>query len=121
VSNNVRYNARQKEGNMSGKAIYLGKTTNFKTDARLYRLIDPPFYSGRRKRCYVIVSGADLHRTTGLPIKWFGISSTPRYETFIFKATRKGKCVDFAELEGSFKGSIDHEEALRRLGYEVIG
>jgi hypothetical protein len=41
-------------------------------------------------------------------------------ETFIFPADENGKVIDFGELQGSFQGGLDHNEALRGSGYEVI-
>lgn len=41
-------------------------------------------------------------------------------ETYIFPADRSGEITDFGELDGSFRGSLDHEEALRNAGYDRI-
>lgn len=40
-------------------------------------------------------------------------------ETYIFPCDEKGKVLDWCELEGSFRGRLDLEEALHRAGYEV--
>lgn len=40
-------------------------------------------------------------------------------ETYIFTANSEGAITSYMELEGSFKGGLDHAEALRRAGYEV--
>lgn len=40
-------------------------------------------------------------------------------ETYIFGADSSGEIVDWTELDGSFKGGLDHEQALRNAGYEV--
>lgn len=40
-------------------------------------------------------------------------------ETYIFGADSNGEIVDWCELEGSFKGSLDHVAALNNAGYEV--
>lgn len=40
-------------------------------------------------------------------------------ETYIFPANEDGKVVHWAELEGSFRGGLDHERALRNAGFEV--
>ena len=40
-------------------------------------------------------------------------------ETYIFAADQAGNITDWMELEGSFKGAMDHEEALLGAGYEV--
>lgn len=41
-------------------------------------------------------------------------------ETYIFPADRSGEITSFGELEGSFRGALDHEEALRNAGYDRI-
>lgn len=38
-------------------------------------------------------------------------------ETFIFPADENGKITNFFELDGSFKGSLEHKEALDNAGY----
>ena len=55
---------------------------------------------------YVIVSAADA----------FGEGP----ETFIFKADAAGEIIDWGELEGSFKGAFDHEQAMRNAGYTIV-
>jgi hypothetical protein len=40
-------------------------------------------------------------------------------ETYIFTSTEDGEVLDWAELPGSYRGGLDHAEALRRAGYEV--
>lgn len=42
-------------------------------------------------------------------------------ETYIFPGESDGTITDFMELEGSYRGGLDHEHALRGLGYEVVG
>lgn len=41
-------------------------------------------------------------------------------ETYIFPCNAEGEVTNWGELPGSFKGDLDHEEALRGAGYEVI-
>lgn len=40
-------------------------------------------------------------------------------ETYIFPADSEGKITDWLELDGSFKGALDHAEALANAGYEI--
>ncbi len=40
-------------------------------------------------------------------------------ETLIFPSDESGEITDWGELEGSFRGSLDHSEALEDVGYEV--
>lgn len=100
------------------RAIYMGKPAGWITDARLYRLEDPPFWAGKRRRGYVVVSGADLSETIGVPPEHFDDLYLPRFETYIFRTSRKGCWIESRELEGSFRGEIDHDRALAGLGYE---
>jgi hypothetical protein len=41
-------------------------------------------------------------------------------ETYIFGASTDGEIDDWCELDGSFRGGMDHEKALSNAGYEVI-
>lgn len=72
---------------------------DWRGDARLYQLSEP--LDGNE---YVVVSG---------------ISNRWGTETYIFGADQSGEITNWGELEGSFKGSIDHAEALEGAGYEV--
>ena len=42
-------------------------------------------------------------------------------ETYIFPANRDGKVLSWGEMTGSFRGGLDHVEALRGAGFEVVG
>jgi hypothetical protein len=80
-------------------------------DGRVYRL-SPPLqiknYDGEveSETEYVWVSAADA------------MFSGP--ETYIFACDEGGEVTSWLELEGSFRGALDHEEALRGAGYEVV-
>jgi hypothetical protein len=69
-------------------------------DAALYRLDEP--HEGAD---HVIVSAT------------VAMLSGP--ETYIFPASAEGEVTDWGELEGSFRGGLDHAEALRRAGYQL--
>ena len=73
----------------------------FKGDARLYKL-DPPLLDIE----YVVVSAT-------IPV--FGGGP----ETYIFKSSNTGEVKYWGELEGSFRGGLDHIKALAGMGYEV--
>jgi hypothetical protein len=73
-------------------------------DANLYR-VDPPMAYEDGTTEYVIVSAV--------------IAPYSGPETYIFPATESGEVIDWLELPGSFKGGMDHDEALRGAGYEV--
>lgn len=40
-------------------------------------------------------------------------------ETYIFGANEAGEITNWTELDGSFRGGLDHEAALRGAGYEI--
>jgi hypothetical protein len=76
---------------------------NMSGDARLYRLNEP-----LNGYTYVVVSAIDERPACRV------------HETYIFGAQHTGEVADWGVLEGSYKGGTDHEEALRRAGYEVL-
>jgi hypothetical protein len=41
-------------------------------------------------------------------------------ETYIFPANSDGEVTNWSELDGSYKGGLDHAGALRAAGYTVI-
>lgn len=41
-------------------------------------------------------------------------------ETYVFPCTEDGEVTDWTEQEGSYRGGLDHETALRGAGYEVV-
>lgn len=88
---------------MSGKAIEVQRTAKDKAiQQRVYQL-DPPL-SGHE---YVVVSAAIV------PL------SGP--ETYIFPSDAAGTVTAWGELDGSYRGGLDHAEAMRRAGYEIGG
>jgi hypothetical protein len=97
---------------MTVKAAHLIRTGLLLGDASLYR-VDPPMTYGdlcdeedKGTTEFVIVSAVNV------PF------SGP--ETYIFPADSDGEVVDWLELDGSYRGGLDHEAALRGAGYEVL-
>ena len=82
------------------KAVRIKKLSGFTGAASLYR-VTPPLDGND----YVAVSA------TVAPF------SGP--ETYIFAADKAGKVTSYSELEGSFRGGLDHEAALAKAGYQV--
>ncbi len=87
---------------------------SFTGDARLYELSKPvTFDKGydddsnpiQGETYFVVVSGTHV------------MFSGP--ETYVFPADQDGNVLDWGELDGSFRGDIDHEVALEGLGYKV--
>lgn len=62
--------------------------------------MEPPLQGNE----YVVVSGTSVF---GMP------------ETIIFGADKDGEITDYMDLEGSFRGEIDHIKALKNAGYEI--
>ena len=95
---------------MTGTATYIKRVLGATGDMRLYRL-DPPIsgedYEGRSLTFEHVVVSA-----TVVP---FG--SGP--ETYIFGCDSEGESIDYGELDGSFRGGLDHAQALRNAGYEI--
>jgi hypothetical protein len=97
---------------MSKTATYVGvPQEGWQGDARIYR-VDPPMsyyptWEGPASLADHVVVSATTVMYTGP-------------ETYIFPADAEGKVLDWGELDGSFRGRLDHEEALRGAGYEVI-
>lgn len=40
-------------------------------------------------------------------------------ETYIFRANEDGDIIDWCEMDGSFRGALDHARALNNGGYEL--
>jgi hypothetical protein len=81
--------------------------SGFIGDANLYRL-DPPLADHREvTHEYVVVSAVYA-------------MFPPGEETYIFASDAEGYVKDWGELDGSFRGDLDHERALRGAGYEVV-
>ncbi len=84
------------------KATWLGKLPGFAGEAGLYRLSTP--LEGHK---FVIVSAANVYGTGS--------------ETYIFGATEDGEIASWSELEGSQRGTLEHEVALAGAGYSIGG
>ena len=90
-------------------ATFIKQLDGFNGDARLFKL-NPPINESYwdevpKSHEYVIVSAVRA------------MFSGP--ETYIFPANENGEVTSFGELPGSFRGGLDHEEALNNAGYDV--
>ena len=83
-------------------AIFVKSLIGFSGEARLYRC-DPPMEGHE----YVVVSA------TGT---FYGVGP----ETYIFPGDANGEVTDWGELDGSFRGGFNHEQALSNAGYDII-
>ena len=98
---------------MEKTATFIKNCRDFSGDARLYKLSesmeykkpwdkdDPP----AKKTKFVIVSATHVMLSGN--------------ETYIFPSNEDGKVIDWGELDGSYRGGLDHEEALRGAGFSV--
>ena len=84
---------------MNGVAVLISTRCTGKATQRCYRCTPP--LDGHE---YVVVSAT---------ITLYG------KETYIFAANSLGTITDWRELDGSFRGALDHEHALLNAGYEV--
>jgi hypothetical protein len=93
------------------QAVFVKNLEGWKGDAKLYKMLPPLVSTDYDDKSvetheFVIVSAV------------VAMYSGP--ETYIFPATEEGEAKDYMELEGSFRGGLDHAEALRAAGYEVV-
>lgn len=83
-------------------ATYLRTLTGFSGDARLFKLSESIQYD-KGETDHVIVSAVVV------PF------SGP--ETYIFPANENGEIAHWGELDGSFRGGLDHAQALENAGW----
>lgn len=88
-------------------ATLVKQLPGFTGSAHLYRLSEPLTHDNGQSFDHVIVSAT--------------VASFSGPVTYIFGADESGKVLDWGELDGSFRGDLDHAQALRNAGYEVIG
>lgn len=83
-------------------------------DWRAYEL-DPPLKTTRWD--------GDSNTEVDVEVKYVVVSAVVAMfsgpETFIFPGDADGKIVDWGELDGSFRGGLDHERALSNIGYKI--
>lgn len=87
-------------------ARYIKNAEGFKGDAKIYELSEPVSYGDDALTSHVVVSAVNV----------FGLGD----ETYIFPCDENGEVLSWLELEGSRKGTLDHEYVLNNQGYEVI-
>ena len=78
------------------------KDKGFIGDARLYRLTAP-----LEGYDYVVVSALSFNDSGAID------------ETYIFGSDDEGNVLNWGELPGSLRGTLDHAEVLREAGYEI--
>ena len=96
---------------MNKTATFIKTIPGMQGDMRLYR-VEPPMEGEDRGDGPVPTFE---HVAVSAAVVPFG--SGP--ETYIFGCDSEGRDIDFAELDGSFRGGLDHAQALRNAGYEI--
>ena len=86
------------------------KQRNGTGEGRVYRL-DPPMPLSDEE--------ADQGSTSYVWVSATVVPYDGGPETYIFACDAEGQVSDWGELPGSYKGGLDHDEALRGAGYEV--
>lgn len=94
-----------------GKAAFVRNVPGWNGVARLYHVHPPmPFFDGSENdgltTDFVIVSAVNV------PL------SGP--ETYIFPANKFGEVLTMLEQDGSFRGAMNHERALKNAGYRIV-
>lgn len=98
------------------RAKFLEKLKGWNGDAKVFEL-DPPL---EYERCYgdeFVTDTATYVIVSAVNVMYTGD------ETYIFKAKPQGdvfEVADWVELPGSARGTLDHNEVLNLIGYEVI-
>jgi hypothetical protein len=87
---------------MTIKAEFVQELDGWRGDVQLYKLSEPVESPSGEMTSHVAVSGIDNEWGT---------------ETYIFACDEHRENVDFLEMEGSFRGSIDHEAAIMGAGW----
>lgn len=100
-------------------ATYIRTLTGWRSDARLYRLSERVTGEERREA----PAGGSEYRPVQVDhvivSAVVDVASGP--ETYIFPANNEGEALSMLEMEGSFRGSLDHVAALAGLGFDTNG
>lgn len=91
---------------MGTATVVKSRLGGYRGDAALY-LVNPPLRSDWDDKAYEFVVVSSVVTYSGP-------------ETFIFGADNEGEVQDWAELPGSLKGVLDHEQALEGAGYSIV-
>ena len=84
--------------------------------ATLIKDIPPGRNAGHWK--HYRLSDTDLSPSGYVIVSAMAMYSGP--ETYIFPADEAGKVTDWGELDGSYRGGLDHDAALTGAGYTVV-
>jgi hypothetical protein len=97
------------------KAKFIKQLEGYQGNAALYELSEPVSYprwvnhdEEQQKTKWVVVSALDSAFDTGIS------------ECYIFAAADNGEVVDWGELDGSERGTTNHQYVLASAGYELV-
>lgn len=88
-------------------ATLVCKLSGFRGDARLYSLSEPMKDDNDVEVDHVIVSAV--------------VAFGGEPETYIFPSNAEGKVLSWLEMDGSFRGELNHAKALLDAGYTIAG
>lgn len=97
------------EQSITGTATFVRRLQEWRSEAHLYRL-DPPAPYGW---------GDEPRPTTDHVIVSAVFAPFSGEETYIFPATAAGEAIEMGEMDGSFRGGLDHKRALQEAGYKI--
>ena len=80
---------------------------NFTGTAKLWKLSEPVDCEGGNEKIDHVVTSATIVMFSGA-------------ETYIFPADESGNVVSWLEMDGSYRGGLDHEQAIENAGW-IIG
>lgn len=102
------------KGMVMGVATKIKDLESFRGQAALYSVEPAIQYEeiggSKNKTNFIVVSAARV------PFMLFGGDSR---ETYIFPADQEGEVVYWGELDGSYRGGLDHKKALNDAGYTL--
>jgi len=88
------------------QATFIKNLDSFTGEAALYKLSEPAQYDKPSKKTKFVAVSATNAKFSGP-------------ETYIFPANEDGEVIAWGEMNGSYRGGLDHVEALNGLGYQV--
>jgi hypothetical protein len=93
----------------------------FRGKASLYRLSHPVSYYFYDDNCNFYDDNCkEIHKETSYVIVSAVIAMFSGPETYIFPTTETGEILNWGELDGSYRGGLNHDTALLNAGYELV-
>lgn len=96
------------------RATYMGIKGGLEADQRVF-MMDPPLDGNE----FVCVSATTMNKIARLANS-YGVNLKLEPETYIFACDAAGFITNYGELEGSYRGGMNHAQALMNAGYEIV-